>query len=101
MGRPIKRQLFNVPSTTHKGSPQDIAKNIIYIYICVCIYIYKRPKRNTGKKESKITEVKRTMQNTTENRTPKVEKPVEHSLKNKKNKGKNKKNHKKELHKVL
>ena len=36
--------------------------------------INKRPKRNTGKKESKITEVKRTLQSTTQNRTPKAEK---------------------------
>ena len=88
MGRPIKRQFldFNVPSTT-QGHLRTLVK--------------KQTKRNTGKKERKITEVKRALQSTTVNRTPKVEKPVEHSLKNKKNKGKNKKNHKKELHKVL
>ena len=36
---------------------------------------HQRPKRNTAKKERKITEVKRALQSTKWNRTPKVEKP--------------------------
>ena len=67
MVRPIKRQVldFNVPSTT-QGHAMTLVKKKRYFK--------NRPKRNTGKKERKITEVKRALQSTKENRTPKVEK---------------------------
>ena len=51
MGRPIKRQFFdfNVPSTT-QGHVRTLVKKVI---------LKTDQKRNTGKKERKITEVKR------------------------------------------
>ena len=73
MGRPIKRQFldFNVPSTTQghlrtlvKKKKKKKKKN----------YLKKQTKRNTGKQERKIKEVKRALQSTKENRTPKVKK---------------------------
>ena len=62
MGRPIKRQFldFSVPSN-HTGSPQDMGKKY-------------NNKKKIGKKERKITAVKRALQSTEQNRTPKVEK---------------------------
>ena len=98
MGRPIKRQFldFNVPSTT-QGHLRTLVK--------------KQTKRNTGKKERKITEVKRALQSTKENRTPKVEKlsgtqSKKQTKTRRKTKQRNKtkgeeKTFKKELHKVL
>jgi len=56
MGRPIKKQFldFNVPSTT-----QNIGKKKNSFF-----FFFKQTKRDTGKKEGKITEVKRALQNT-------------------------------------
>ena len=98
MGRLIKRQFldFNVPSTT-QGHLRTLVKKKIY--------------KKTGKKESKITEIKRALQSTKENRTPKVEKlsgtqsykRILFKKKEEKSRKTNKqtKNHEKELHKVL
>ena len=58
---------FNVPSTT-----QGHLRTLVKIYVKK--KKKKRPKRNTGKKERIITEVKRALQSTKENRTPKEEK---------------------------
>ncbi len=70
MGRPIKRQFldFNVPSTT-QGHLRTLVKKIK-----IKNYFKKQTKRNTGKQERKIKEVKRALQSTKENRTPKVKK---------------------------
>ena len=71
MGRLIKRQFFdfNVPSTT-QGHLRTLVKT------------KNKPKRNTGKQESKITEIKRALQSTKENRTPKVETQSKNKNKN-------------------
>ncbi len=67
MGRPIKRQFldFNVPSTT-QGHLRTLVKKKIKKN-----YFKKQTKRNTGKQERKIKEVKRALQSTKENRTQK------------------------------
>ncbi len=69
MGRPIKRPFldFNVPSTT-QGHLRTLVKKKKKNYF------KKQTKRNTGKQERKIKEVKRALQSTKENRTPKVKK---------------------------
>ena len=69
MGRPIKRQFldFNVPSTT-QGHLRTLVKKKKKTYL------KKQTKRNTGKQERKIKEVKRALQSTKDNRTPKVKK---------------------------
>ena len=76
MGRPIKRQFldFNVPSTT-QGHLRTLVKKKKKIFF------FKQTKRNTGKQERKIKEVKRALQSTKENRTQKWKSWVEHSLK--------------------
>ena len=70
MGRPITRQFldFNIPSTTQDHLRTLVKKNIKKLKKL------KQTKRHAGKKERKITEVKRALQSTKENRTPKVEK---------------------------
>ena len=75
MGRLIKRQVFdfNVPSTT-QGHLRTLVKRKKKTK--------NRPKRNTGKQESKITEIKRALQSTKENRTPKVETQSKNKNKN-------------------
>ena len=61
MGRPIKRQFldFNIPSTTEGHLRTLIKKNTKKLF-----KKKKQTKRNTGKKERKITEVKRALQST-------------------------------------
>ena len=66
MGRLNKRQFFdfNIPSTT-QGHLRTLVKTKNKTK--------NRPKRNTGKQESKITEIKRALQSTKENRTLEME----------------------------